>query len=351
MTWVQRILQGLGIFLAVLLLYLVVIIFFPVLAVPKQPLTKTDPDRWRPQTPPDCRRDVQFAVEGSTIRAWLYLPDDLSTPVPCIILSNGFGGTKDCAMEQYALRFVAAGWAALAYDYRYFGESGGQPRQLFAVAAQLDDLRTAIAYARQRPEIDATKLVLWGTSAAGGYGLAIAAEDAAIAAVISQCAGLDHDTDSKVFLRREGIGHFLRLFVHAQRDKGRSRFGLSPHTYPIVGPPGTMAVFTIPEAFEGYARVAQDSGSFRNEVCGRWLLIGQAPDFVELSKRVRCPVLFLACEHDNLVAPDSYQRAADILGAKATVQTYPIGHFDIYEDAHFERAMEAMLSFLRVSLN
>ena len=336
---------GFCILVGTVLIYLIVIIFFPVLSVPKQPITKRKREQER-KKPPASRQDVQFSVAGTNISAWLYLPEEPSKPVPCIVMNHGFGGTKDSVLEQYALRFVEAGTAVLTYDYRHFGESEGEPRQLFDVSYQLEDLRAAIAYARGRSEIDSEKIVIWGTSASGGYGLAIAAEDERIAAVIGQCAGLDHEADSKLFMEREGMGYFLRLFVHAQRDKGRSRFGLSPHTIPMVGAPGTMAMFSVPGAFDGYARLLGDSETFRNEVCARLLFMGHGPDPLEAAEDVQCPVLLLVCEHDNLVAPDSHVKAARALGDKAIVKSYPIGHFDIYEGEHFEKAVKEMLALL-----
>ena len=264
-----------------------------------------------------------------------------------MVMSHGFGGTKDCLLERYAERFVEAGLAVLTYDYRHFGESEGEPRQLFATPYQLDDLRAAIGYARGRSEIDANQIVLWGTSAAGGYGLTIAVEDEKIAAVIAQCAGIDHKADSDMFMKREGIGYLLRLIPHAQRDKGRSRFSLSPHRLPVVGRPGTLAMLTAPGAFDGYARLMQDSDTFKNEVCARLILMGYGPDPLEATKRVQCPVLFLVCEHDNLASPDSHRRAAEALGDKAEVRTYPIGHFDIYGGEYFEEAVHEKIAFLR----
>ncbi len=342
----MKILRGVLFAFGIVLLYLIVIIFFPVLKVPKQPFKRVNHKKRKP----DCRRDVQFFVGDIPIRGCLYLPEAASRPVPCVIISTGFGGTKEGVIESYALRFVAAGMAALTYDYRHFGESGGEPRQVFDVLAQHDDLRAAVAYARGRQEIDGEKIALWGTSAAGGYGLIIAAEDPQIGAVISQCGAIDHQADTELFMKRDGIGYILRLLPHAQRDKGRSRLGLSPHTFPIVGKPGTVAMLTAPGAFEGYSRVVQHSETFKNEVCARLLLRQHGPDAVEAAKKVQCPVLFLACENDNLAAPDSHKRAAEALGAKAKVITYPIGHFDIYEGDYFEKAVGEMTAFLQEHL-
>ncbi len=347
MTMIQGVLMGFGILIGVILVYLIVIIFFPVLSVPKQPLKNQIEGRNESTIPPKYRYDVQFSIDKTDIHAWLYLPEDISSPVPCIIMSTGFGGTKDCILEKYAVRLIKAGLAVLTYDYRHFGDSEGEPRQVYDVSYQLDDLRAAIDYARTRNEIDPEKITLWSTSAAGGYGLVIAAEDDRIAAVITQCGAIDHKADSKLYMDREGLGFFLRLLVHAQRDKGRSRFGLSPHTFPIVGRPGTVAMFTAPGAVEGYSRLMQNSKTFKNEVCARLFFMTHGPDPVEASKKVQCPVLFLACEKDNLAAPDSYKRASETLGDKAEVRSYSIGHFDIYEGEYFEKAISEMLTFLK----
>ncbi len=346
MTMVKRALIGVGLLLAAVLLYLILIIFAPILSVPKQPLPKRKKEEKDRQEPPASRQDIQFYVQGNCISAWLYLPQDILAPAPCVVMNTGFGGTKDALLERYAMRFVEAGLSVLTYDYRHFGESEGEPRQLYDVSYQLDDLRAAIAYARCRREVDPEKIIIWGTSAAGGYGLAIAAEDARIAGVIAQCAGLDHEADSKMFMEREGISYFLRLFVHAQRDKGRSRFGLSPHTIPLVGAPGTTAVLSVPGVFDGYARLLGESETFQNEVCARLLFMGHGRDPSEAAQDLQCPVLLLVCEDDNIVAPNSHLKVAAALGDRAVVKSYPIGHFDIYEGEHFERAVQEMVAFI-----
>ncbi len=347
MAFIKGIFWGLIALIVSVLIYLIVIIFFPVLSAPKQPIpTQKKRDNER-QKAPTSRQDVAFSVAGQTISAWLYLPDNIAKPVPCVVMNHGFGGTKDFLLESYALHFVAAGFAVLTYDYRHFGASEGEPRQLFDMSQQIEDLDAGIAYARSRREIDPERIVLWGTSAGGGHGLIVAAKDDKIAGVIAQCAGLDAEADSKLFMEREGWGYFLRLFVHAQRDKGRSRFGFSPHTFSIVGKPGTFAMITAPGAFEGYSKLAKESATFKNEVCARLLFMGHSIDANEAAKEVRCPVLFLVCTHDNLVAPTSHVKAANALGAKATVKSFPIGHFDIYEGDHFETAVHEMMAFLQ----
>jgi cephalosporin-C deacetylase-like acetyl esterase len=328
-----------------ILIYLLIVIFAPGFDIEKQPI----PVSAAPAEPLfDFRHDIRFMVEDMAVSAWLYLPTDLSIPVPCVILNNGFGGTKDIVLERYALRFRDAGLAVISYDYRYFGESEGEPRQLFSMSAQIADCKGAITFARGRPEIDPQRIAIWGTSAGGGYGLYIAAKDSHISCVIAQCAGLDSDEDAEMALEREGIGFFLRLLMHAQRDKGRMRFGLSEHKIPIVGRSGTLAMLRAPGAFEGYSQLVNNR--FINEVCARVLLMTDGFNPIDYAPRVKCPVLIQICEKDNLVSPRSGLNTAEKLGQYAEVKQYPIGHFDIYTGDDFERAVTDQIKFLNINL-
>jgi hypothetical protein len=59
------------------------------------------------------------------------------------------------------------------FDYRHFGASDGQPRQLIDIAGQLDDYRAAICFARSLRGVNAKRIALWGTSLSGGHVIAV----------------------------------------------------------------------------------------------------------------------------------------------------------------------------------
>ncbi len=338
------ILYVIGILIGIIIIYLGIVIFSPGFQVPKQSLPGLISGAMgKNKESPSSRKDVSFRVEGMLVKAWLYLPVDVSVPVPCIVMNHGFGGTRDWILESYAIGFQDAGMAILTYDYRNFGDSEGEPRQLFAIKSQLEDCSAAVDYTRSRTEIDPDKIAIWGTSAGGGYGLAIAAKDKKIACVCTQVAGLDSKEDGKLALKREGLRFILRLVMHAQRDKGRSRFGLSAHKIPIVGKPGTLAMIIAPGVYEGYAKLAR--AGFVNEVCARAILTTGGYNPVNYSKDVHCPVLIQLCENDNLVSVKSAQKVAEILGEKAEIKRYPVGHFDIYAGDHFEQAVRDQIEF------
>jgi hypothetical protein len=163
--------------------------------------------------------------------------------------------------------------------------------------------------------------------------------------VSEQTPSLDPQVDGKMIIKREGIGWLLKLFVHAQRDKGRSRFGLSSHTFPAVGKPGATAMLIAPGVFEGYQKIAKDSKNFKNEVCARIMFESDGPNLFKSAEKVSCPVLFHICENDNINSPDSHKKIEETLDKKVKIVKYPIGHFDIYFREYFEKSIIEQISF------
>lgn len=50
----------------------------------------------------------------------------------------------------------------LAFDYRHFGTSGGEPRQLLDINKQLEDWRSALSFVRTQKDVVQSKIVIWG---------------------------------------------------------------------------------------------------------------------------------------------------------------------------------------------
>lgn len=332
---------GIAVFIGVIFLYLVVIIFFPVLKVEPQPVKKI---RIEKPVPAD-REDICFEVHGDRISGWFYKTAS-TDKAPCIIMCHGFGGTKDAGLDNYAGRFSDAGFSVLTFDYRYYGESEGSPRQLYCGPYQLEDVKGAIDYVLSRDDVDREKIVIWGTSAGAPYVIVTAAQDSRIAAVIGQCGSFDHKEDSKIYIEREGMGFFLKLFVHGQRDKGRSRFGLSPHKFPAYGKPGSIAMITAPGALEGIEKLVAESETFVNETCARLALLPHIPDPVKMAPGVQCPVHLAVCTKDGIVSPKSHLRLVEALKSPVEVKEYPVEHFELYSGEAFIKSIDDQIAFL-----
>ena len=86
------------------------------------------------------------------------LPARGVTSPPVVILGHGLGATREMRLDAFAERFAQAGIAALAFTYRHFGDSGGQPRQLLSIKRQLADWDAAIAWVKNRRDVDGTRI-------------------------------------------------------------------------------------------------------------------------------------------------------------------------------------------------
>src|SRR4029453_11735038 len=61
-----------------------------------------------------------------------------------VIAVGPLPSVKEQAPGTYAQAIAERGYAALAFDYRYFGESGGRPRALENPQANIEDIRNAV---------------------------------------------------------------------------------------------------------------------------------------------------------------------------------------------------------------
>ena len=184
--------------------------------------------------------------------------------VPCVVMAPGFAGTRDTsALMDYARGFAAAGLAVVLFDYRGFGGSGGSPRQLVSASRQRRDYRAAIAAARQLPGVDPERIVLWGISYSGGHVVRVAAEEGRVAAVVALTPAIDGVTVLARLACTVGTRHLLRAAAHGMRDAQRAMTRRKPHLVPMVGEPGSRAIFAMDGAEQDYGEVAGRAGATR----------------------------------------------------------------------------------------
>lgn len=263
---------------------------------------------------------------------------------PCVVLAHGFAGTVDSGLRPYAERFAAAGLDALAFDYRHFGASDGEPRQLLSVPRQLEDYAAAVAFARAQPSVDAARIVLWGTSFSGGHVVQAAVSDGRVAAVIAQSPAMDGRATLLNLLRYAGPAALAKLTAEGLRDQFGALLGRPPRMLPVVGPPGTPAAMSTPDAEPGYTAIT--GPSWRNEVAARFALTAALYRPGLVADRLPCPMLVQIADRDAVAPPSAAQEAAWRATGRAEVRTYPVGHFDVYRGAPFERSVADQLHFL-----
>ncbi len=135
---------------------------------------------------------VEFFSEGVLVVGTLRLPSRLgaSGKLPVVVCCQGFSLTKEVWLGQHAAALNQAGYATLNIDYRYFGESGGEPRCRLVPSAQVQDVRNALTFLESVPEVDSQRIGVFGISLG--------------ASVVTAVAGLDHRVGALVAVAGPG---------------------------------------------------------------------------------------------------------------------------------------------------
>lgn len=286
-------------------------------------------------------REVRFPSGDVDCAASYYRPLGAG-PFPVIVMAHGLGGTRVMRLPAFAERFVAAGYACLVFDYRHFGDSEGEPRQILDIGKQLEDWKAAITYARSLGDVKPDQVIIWGTSFSGGHVLSTAADDLKVAAVISQCPFTDGLSSS---LAMNPVTS-LKITALALRDRIGALFGAEPVMVPLAGQPGETALMNAPDAYPGYLALKPQGANIPNHVAARFALdiIRYTPG--RKTPMIQAPVLFCVCDTDTVAPAKATLRHAERTPRKE-IKRYADGHFDIYVGKPFERVVRDQLDFLR----
>ncbi|WP_020417339.1 alpha/beta hydrolase [Amycolatopsis sp. ATCC 39116] len=286
-----------------------------------------------------AREDIEFTAQGATLRGWFYPAEGATGEAPCVVLQHGFSGVKEMYLDSYAELFQAAGLACLVYDHPGFGASDavpGCPRLEIDPWQQVRFVQHAITYAQSRPEVDAERIGLWGSSYAGGHALVVAGIDRRVKAVVSQVPPVSGSMAFKELIRIDRWAEMDAVFAAERRAR---LAGAEPSMLPVVTTdPAGAAALPTPDAYEWCTTTArQRAPEWRNEVTllsmeflrgyepGRWApLIAPTPLLM-----IVAPLDRLA---DGQLATQVYEEA---LHPKKLV-LIPGGHFDAYHGPGFE---------------
>lgn len=278
------------------------------------------------------RHKVHFPSGADTCAAWHYPGDNGA----CVVMGAGLAVTKEPATDPLAPRLQEAGFTVLAFDFRRFGESGGEPRQVMRIADQQADFRAAVAFARTLAEVDPARVAIWGFSLSAAHVLAVAADDPQLGAAISVGAPADGPAAAPNALRHTTPRALLRTIAAAAAGR----------MVPLAGERGEVAAITTPDARNGARALdAAAHPEWRQEVSARSALRLGSYRPGRRAAAIRCPLLVVVAAQDGVAPPGPAVRAAR-RAPRGELVTVPGGHYAPYLGAR-EQALDAQLAFLR----
>lgn len=160
-------------------------------------------------------REIEIDKDStSMLRARIHVPQNTSNArFPLVVLLTGDGpkGTQSLSWTNIPPMLAKQGIASFLFDFQGLGYSPGQRRHL-TLSRGLENFRRAISTARKQPEIDESKIGIFGSSFGGNIAILYAAEDSDI-----KCIGLKSPVS---FYPESFVAEFSRQLVEEWETNG-----------------------------------------------------------------------------------------------------------------------------------
>ena len=175
-------------------------------------------------------KKIQFTSNGVKLVGNLYYPEnyDPRSSYPAVIVSGSWTTVKEQMAGLYAQRLAQNGFVTLAFDFRNFGESEGEPRFYESPQLKKEDVKNAVSYLQTLPEVAKDKIGAFGVCAGAMYTLMAASEDSRIKSVVTVASWL-HDAEAvKLFYGgEEGVNSKIEAARTAKKmyaDNGTTQY-------------------------------------------------------------------------------------------------------------------------------
>jgi fermentation-respiration switch protein FrsA (DUF1100 family) len=273
---------------------------------------------------------IEFMSKGLRCRGLKYLPEGGRTgdKRPCIVLAHGFSAVKEMYFTDYAQAFSQAGFVAVVFDYRYQGESEGEPRGQIFPWEQIEDYRNAITFAQTLPEVDAGRIGVFGSSYSGGHVICVGALDRRVKAVACQVPLIDGYANFQAIVPREAGAGMIKL-LEADRVE---RYKSGKVNYLPVVAADNNAVLNTSDSYQWFTAT-------HKERAPRWenqVTFESIEKFIEYSPAVYVPrvsptpLLMMVAENDVLTPTDLAIAGFATAREPKKLVILPGGHFDAY---------------------
>lgn len=291
--------------------------------------------------------DVTFESCGVGCSGWHFRAgsDRLAGPGgrPVVVMAHGFGGTKDSGLEPFAERFAEAGADVLAFDYRGFGASEGEPRQSISIKRQVQDYGAAIEHAKALPDVDPDRIAIWGSSMSGSHVFHVGADRNDVAAVIAMTPLTSGLAAGRASVGERSVLTALSWMAAGLGSRWSVARGRGAKLMPLVAHPGERGALALDGAYESYTSMA--GPTWRNEIDSSVGFEMGGIRATPAAKRLTSRLLVQIADFDRYVPAQSVVKTA--VAGRAEVHHYPCDHFDVWPGHDwFEKVAADQVAFV-----
>jgi fermentation-respiration switch protein FrsA (DUF1100 family) len=254
---------------------------------------------------------VTFQSEGMTLVGNLFLPETYAPgeKLPAVIVGGSWITVKEQMAGLYARLLSRYGFATLAFDFRSFGESMGEPRQLESAQAKTQDFKNAITFMQSLPMVDPGSVGGLAICASASYMARAVAEDNRFKAFATVAGWLQHpDTTPLFYGGTEGVRHRLDLAAAAM---GKFQKSGQMDYVPAYNPKDPEAAMFFELDYYSNPRrgaIPQWKNQFAVASWSEWLQLNAIDGIAE---KITVPVLFI--HSDGSALPDNIRRAYSLV--------------------------------------
>lgn len=280
----------------------------------------------------------EFESGGERLVGLLHIPQGAAAAA--VVITGPLTSVKEQAAGAYARALAARGLAALAFDHRYFGESGGSPRQLENPFAKAADIRAAAAALRGDARTRGVPVAALGVCAGAGYMAHAVAEEPAFAAFACVAGYFPEMT-------REALAAAQPRIERGRRAEREWHDGGVVETIPAVHADGGDVAMPLREAYEFYGTPRGAHPNYRNELAVQSFAYTAGFDAVGTAPSIRVPTLIVHSE--NALAPSLARKFfAGLPGLREELWLQSTGQIDFYDDGKLiGAAADAIARFFR----
>jgi len=276
---------------------------------------------------PTTQERFTFTSGGESLVGNLFQPKD-GAATALVVTTGPFTSVKEQAAGVYAEALAERGFAALAFDHRCFGQSGGEPRQFESPARRIEDIRNAAAALLDDARF--AGLPVNGLGVCYGAGpMAIAVHEADSFTAFAGVAGVYTDGAQT----KAVMGEAYRRAIDRARDAERRwKETGNAETIPAVAPDGGDVAMPLREAYEFYGTPRGAVPNYSNAFAVQSWAYTLPFDVIYLRSEMEKPALIV--HSDKALLPALARRFYDGLGAaKEALWLDSVGQIDFYDDA------------------